>query len=374
MLKIEVLGTVETLRHEIDAWRAIAGGVPFRDPDWVLPWWDHLGGPHTPAMVTARDDAGTLRGLMPLYRRHGGRTLAAMGDGNTCSDHLTVLAAADECVEVARQIGAYLGQIACDPNLGWDVIDFDGAVEGDPSIAAWIDGLRSAGCATHASSRMSLWVKPKDASWDEHLKHHGKTQRRRMRQWCNIVQKNIGVQLVTPTSSEQASEAVSQTIAVHQKRWNEVGQPGSFADASTRQFIEQAFLNFYRRGKTYLPRLFADDKVVAGELSLIGDNQVMYCYSSGYDTAAEELEPGRLLCISALDQMYSSDIVAVDFMRGDEAYKDRFATDSRRVYEIRVFAPSWMPRLKHVAYWTGFELKQWMRRRTGRRALEVGVW
>jgi CelD/BcsL family acetyltransferase involved in cellulose biosynthesis len=374
MLKFEVLGTVETLRHEQDAWRAIAGGVPFRDPDWVLPWWDHLSGQHTPAMVTARDDQGTLRGLMPLYRRHGGRTLAAMGDGNTCSDHLTVLAAAHECVEVARQMGAFLGKIACDSKQGWDVIDFDGAVEGDPCITAWIEGLRSAGCATHAASRMSLWIKPKDTSWEEHLKHHGKTQRRRMRQWKNIVENNLGVERLLPTNSDQALQFVNETIAIHQKRWNEVGQPGSFADPNVRQFVQETFLNFYRRGKTYLPTLLADNRTVAGELSLIGDNGVMYCYSSGYDTAAEELEPGRLLCISALSHMYSSDVVAIDFMRGDESYKDRFATESHRVYQVHVFAPSLMPRLKHVAYWTSFELKQWMRRRTGRQTLEVARW
>jgi hypothetical protein len=59
----------------------------------------------------------------------------------------------------------------------------DGVVEGDQGMAAVATGLKEGGSILHAGSRMSVWYKPKDANWDEHLKHHGKTQRRRMRRW-----------------------------------------------------------------------------------------------------------------------------------------------------------------------------------------------
>ena len=374
MLSFDLLDSVEPLREETDAWRGLTRGVAFRDPDWVLPWWDAMGTGHRAAMVTARDESGKLVGLLPLYRPDGGRTLAAMGDGNTCSDHISVLASEDHAVEIAWQMGVFLGNIAADDTNGWDIIHIDGMVEGDEPMNAWINGLKWSNCASHASSRMSLWVKPRDESWAEHLKHHGKTQRRRMRRWTEAFDKIEGAQKHVPSNETEARVAINEVIDLHQKRWVDDGEPGSFSDPRFRSFAEETFMRFFRRGQTYLNLMKLNGKTIGGELNLIGDNQVMYSYSAGYDTDHADLEPGRVLCIDALFQMYNRDIVAVDFMRGNEAYKERFATESRRVFDLNIFAPSLLPRIKHAAYRTGFEVKQWMRRRAGRPTLDVAHW
>ena len=83
------------------------------------------------------------------------------------------------------------------------------------------------------------------------------------------------------------------------------------------------------------------------------------------------MEPGRILCIDGLYQLYESGFAGLDFMRGDEPYKTRFATHSRRVFRMRAVAPTMMPRLRHAVWATGFEVKQWMRKRTGRSLIEV---
>lgn len=374
MLTFDILDQIDSLRGQTDDWKSITRGVPFRDPDWVLPWWDALGRSHRAAVVTAHDAEGKLVGLLPLYRPDGGRTLAAMGDGDTCSDHLSVLAAEPHANEVAHQMGQYLSEIAGDADNGWDVIQFDGAVEGDEVIESFVEGLKSAGCAVHASSRMGLWCRPREASWDDHLKCHGKTQRRRMRRWSEKFESISGAERFLPSTEDEALHVINSVIDLHQARWIAAGEPGSFADPNFRGFIVESTLNFFRRGSAYLNTMKLHGEIIAGELNLIGDNQVMYSYSAGYDIDHADIEPGRIMCIDGLKQMYHSDIVAVDFMRGDEMYKQRYATESRRVYELCAFAPSLLPRIKHAAYCTGFEVKQWMRRRTGRPTLEVAHW
>ncbi|MEM6688795.1 MAG: hypothetical protein AAF664_05170, partial [Planctomycetota bacterium] len=82
-------------------------------------------------------------------------------------------------------------------------------------------------------------------------------------------------------------------------------------------------------------------------------------------------EPGRILCIDSLLELYRSDLVALDYMRGDESYKKRFAKESRRVYRLRVSAPSLSNRFSHQLWTKQFELKQWLRKQTGRTPLHV---
>ena len=103
-------------------------------PDLLAcPWWSHFGRDAQAYVVVARDDQGTIRGLLPLYRcdgGSGGRILAVMGDGEACSDHVSVLAREDGTSQVADQIGRHL---ACDGKLqqvGLGQIDIDGVVEG----------------------------------------------------------------------------------------------------------------------------------------------------------------------------------------------------------------------------------------------------
>jgi CelD/BcsL family acetyltransferase involved in cellulose biosynthesis len=83
------------------------------------------------------------------------------------------------------------------------------------------------------------------------------------------------------------------------------------------------------------------------------------------------MEPGRILTVKAIKHMYREDLVGIDYLRGDEPYKRRMAATAKRILNVRVAAPTWWPRLRHVAWWTGFEVKQWMRRRTGRTPVVV---
>ena len=61
----------------------------------------------------------------------------------------------------------------------------------------------------------------------------------------------------------------------------------------------------------------------------------------------------------------------IDFLRGDEPYKQRAGAQPTRVLRMRAFAPTLMPQLLHAAWWAGFEVKQWMRKRTGRTPVVV---
>jgi CelD/BcsL family acetyltransferase involved in cellulose biosynthesis len=366
MLTVDVVEDLSSLLEDHLSWDRLSRGVPFRQAAWLGPWWNCLGKECQATVLIARDEQGELIGAMPLYRKSGSRTLRGLGDGAACTDHVSVLASTDRCEEIALAFGRHLASICSDDRHGWDLIDIDGVVEGDQAMAAFATGLRECGSQSHAGSRMSTWFKAVEEDWQQHIKHHGKTQRRRMRRWCEKIDDDPDVDRMVAVTESEVKELLDVIIDLHQKRWEADGEPGSYADPNFRDFMHQTCQQFMLQGQLHLAGLRLKGKVIAGEINFIGENRIMYCYSSGYDIEFAQLEPGRLLLIDSLRDMYRLSLAGADFMRGDESYKSRFTNQSRKLYRVRVVAPTLFPRLRHAVWTTGFEVKQWMRRRTGR--------
>lgn len=370
--RVEVSRNLDDLLKQETLWDALSRGVPFRESSWLGPWWQNFGDQKEPFVLLAKDEAGAIRGILPLYRQQSDSTHRALwmiGDGQACSDYTSILARSEDSIEVAESIGAFL--VESDTGGDWDTIHFDGVVEGDAPMAALMSVIKDNGGSIHAQSRMSAWYKPVDESWADHLKHFGKTQRRKMRRWSEKVDATEGLQRHTAKSPTEVETDLHCLIELHQRRWEDAGEPGSFADPWFRNFIQQATVSFAAKDQLYLPTLSLHDRTIGAELHFVGGDQNLYCYSSGYDLSASDLEPGRILCTETLMHLYESGLAGIDYLRGDEPYKKRMAALPRRVYQIRLAAPSFLPKLRHAAWRTGFEFKQWVRRQTGRKEVET---
>lgn len=372
MLNFELRRDADALFKDVDRWNRLAGGNPFLETHWLATWWANLADQNEPAIVLASDANGELVGALPLYRRGGGRTLGVMSDGSACGDFLAPLCIDDDAVKIAKGMGEFLAKSASDPVNGWDLLDFDGGVEGDPLFAAMVEGLRTAGCSTHVSSRLHCWRRPKELLWEDHLRSHGKSQRRRMRQLLGKIDSET-IKRRTVENDAEFEVLVNDVIDLHQKRWIANAEPGSFADPNLRQFAIEMMLAFYRQGRAMVNAIEFRGRTVAGELVIIGENRIAYSYSSGYDIDHADLEPGRMVSVNLMHRMYDADsnFSAVEFMRGDEAYKNRFATERRRLYHLRAFAPELPAQIRSAAYRTNFQFKQWFRRATGRDLVAV---
>ncbi len=374
MFQIEINRDLDRLLADSESWNRLTRGVPFRNTAWLGPWWRNLGRHGQGFAVIARDDLGAIRGILPLYVSDfasGFRTLSMLGDGDACSDYVSVLAVEADAVAVAAEIGNYLIATASNPQTGWDVIDIDGVVEGDKPMSALAQTLKQGGATIHAQSRMSTWSRGSSLSWEDHLKTHGKSQRRKIRALCKSLAGNNSLVQHSADSEAEVHQLLDALIALHQHRWNEVGENGSYSDPNFCKFVRESAIEFFQRGQLYLTALERDGHVIGTELNVIGDNRVLYSYSSGFDLDHLDVEPGRVLGVDTLQHLYRADLAGIDYMRGDEEYKKRFATESRRVFRFRAVAPAWYPKLRHALWTTKFELTQFARRRTGRQPIVV---
>ena len=374
MFQVETTRDIDSLLEDTQQWNSLSRGVPFRETPWLGNWWRTFGHDRVAHLLVARDDSGTIRGLLPLYvpaRASSDSTLAAIGEGEACTDYISVLAAEPDAIAVAEAFGRHLVATAGDSQYGWSLLDLDGVVEGDNVMQALVDTVSRAGAAVHAQSRMSTWVRPVERSWEDHLKTHGKTRRRKMRRWSDKYGEGKEMECVIAETHSHADLLLDRLIEMHQRRWNEVGEDGSYADHEFCLFIRDAAHELLDAGQLYLKALRHNGKLISAELNIIGANRILYSYSSGFDLDHAEVEPGRVLNVDTLQHLYRMNLAGIDFMRGDEKYKQNLSTESRRVLRLRIVAPSWLPKLRHAMWRTQFSLRQLARRHSGRQLIDV---
>lgn len=369
MYHIERTDHFSSLSAEPRAWDSLSRGVPLRESAWLGNWWKVYGRGQEAYIVTVRDSQGTLCGLLPMYRLETGRegrTLCAMGDGSTCTDYFSLLARQDDSTAICTEVGRWLARVSRDPHDGWDLIDLDGLVGGDGAAAAMIETLHCEGAVSHASSRMSTWLKDTTDDWESHLARLSKTHRRKARRQKELLEGSEDLRCRVAATKEEVRADLEVLMDLHQRRWTMVGEVGSFSTPASRGFLHAAAQDFFDQGQLQLASVAFDGRTICSELRIVGRDRVMYCYSTGMDMEFAKLEPGRLLNIQGLLYAYQHELRGIDCLRGDEVYKKRMLAIPRPLIRLRVVAPSLLPRLRHAAWLTSFELKQFIRRRAGR--------
>ncbi|WP_153557265.1 GNAT family N-acetyltransferase [Roseimaritima sediminicola] len=373
MYQIRRENTIELL-SDAPVWNQLSAGNPMRQATWLQCWWQcfrpALAATSEPYLVTVRDRCERLVAVLPLYRwqRRSRAVLSALGQGDACTDHVSILIAQDQDPQqIGREVGHWLAAAAKSSADYWDLLDIDGIVEGDQTIKGLVSSLQDARVTVQTLSRMNLWFKATgEETWQQYLAGLSKTNRKKTRRRCKRVDEHPELSWRPLADQHDVVEAVEQLIAIHQVRWEALGQPGSFASESMRRFAVEVAQRLYLRGQLRMPVVLRGDQPIALEMQLVGDNRVVYCYSSAMDVAHQELEPGHLITASTMQFVYEQAMAGIDMMRGDEPYKERLQGKPRRVVTLYAVAPSRTPRLRQAAWDAAFDAKQWVRSQLGR--------
>jgi CelD/BcsL family acetyltransferase involved in cellulose biosynthesis len=352
-----------------EPWDRLGRGNPLRTDAWLAAWWRHFGSDRELYFVGAWDEGGELRGLLPLYRTRsawGGRVLRALGDGTVCTDHVSVLADENDAPAIALQIGRWLVGQSRSQRDGWEHLDLDGMVGGDTAAQGLLEGLRGGGARCLLTSDMGLWRLKTSASYDDYLGRLSKSHRKKLRRHQNRLEEDAALHLRVIDRAEDVAPRLDELIALHQRRWNAQGLPGSFADPRTVAFIHQAARTFFERDQLRLRLLHRGDRLVAGDLQFQGRDGFLYCYSTAMDPEQGELEPGHLLNIDMLREAHTTAVAGIDLLRGDEPYKARLQAQPRPLIRLRAAAPAIAATARHQLRRAAFACRQTLRRWRGR--------
>ena len=364
------LDELEPYAHD---WDRLSNGVPFRSWAWSSIWWKHYGAAPTGSrrvsqlyVLAVFDNDEQLVGLAPWYTDYSagqGLVVRWLGSGEVCSDYLAVLCVPGTEEQVTATLADFLTEKgladANDPDR-WDLLELTGFDAQERSVLSLADQLAERGNSVHRRPGPNCWHIPLPTTWDDYLKTLSKNHRSLIRRLCRRVLDTDRVRIRMVESLEDLPQALAILIDLHQKRWQDRGEPGCFASPRFEAFHREVSAALLLGGQLALCWLELDGTPVAVEYGVRGAG-VFYGYQAGIDPDRRADEPGRLLHAAMLRWGIQQGFLWYDLLRGDEPYKAHWRAESRPSLELRIAPDRLSAQLRHNLWLTGSRVKRWMK-------------
>lgn len=130
-----------------------------------------------------------------------------------------------------------------------------------------------------------------------------------------------------------SDELLGEMVAVHTRRWNLKGQPGNFADTRRAEFIRGLLRDSAIPAQ--VSTLVCDDVLLAYRISFLW-NSTLAAWNSGMNPDYAQHSPGNVLLAAEMQNALVAGLDTYDLLRGDEAYKSRWANETDSVCTYRV--------------------------------------
>jgi CelD/BcsL family acetyltransferase involved in cellulose biosynthesis len=370
--RIRRLGSLQELWPLRAPWNALAGDVPFRSFEWLESWWRAYGAGADRELcaLAILDGEDQLLGLAPWYAERIGAqrsVLRFLGSGEVCSDYLTILCR-EQCEELVVTalvdwLCAPLDKQA-DSRCDHETLELCGVDERDAVVARLLDMLAARGKLVLRRRRSSCWRICLPTDWEAYLamlsKSHRKQIRRLQRQYFDTGRARLHL----AQDESQLEHGLALLARLHQRRRESLGDRGCFASPRFAAFHAETARRLLAKGALRLFWLEVDGVNVAAEYQVIG-GKVVYAYQSGIEPSALGHEPGRLITVATLRRAVAEGRQALDFLRGDEAYKAHWRAKPRATLDAWVTPDTPAARLRHNVWLASANVKNWLKSNLG---------
>src|SRR5262245_59047567 len=298
-------------------------GAPFRSYAWSAAWYRHAAPAGEPLILAARS-GGRVIGILPLHASRtvlGGVRLRLYGDGTVASDYVGVIARRrDE----SRAAAAFVRAIA---ERGFSELFLDGLADDDPLAGALAVGL-GAEIETRYPSP-SLHLEGDFASYLASRPEGTGSQWQRRRRW---LEKRPGFRFERVSSPEELPRAFDTLLDLHGARWQD--ETLALGEERIIAFHREALAGLAERGMAEIHLLWAEGKPRAALYGFRHGRRFAF-YQSGRDPAWQERAVGTVLLGKLIGDAFADGLEEFDFLRGDEAYKMRWANGQRTLIAAR---------------------------------------
>ncbi len=336
----DTLAEFDALESEWSALVQKSNVTVFQTFEWQRMWWKHFKENDSSArvhIVTLRHEDRVVA-IAPFYmetiRMFGHvRRLQFIGTGIT--DYLNIVC--ERSCETAC-IAAFASYLAANTSL-FDVlhlVDMQGRSRTHSVLNNALSqrGFHGGCFLNELCPRMKTLE-----SWEATLESFPTSKRKRLRQLQRKVESTFSsIALDEVTDPGDIPNAMMTLIELHQKRWNDIGYPGAFADPRVNAFHRAMAELAFKRGWLFLAFLTFDGKRVACNYGLKYGKDFFH-YLSGNDIGADlqKYSVGRVLHIYTIKELAPRGVEVYDFMRGPEEYKYYFNSEDETNWTILMY-------------------------------------
>jgi CelD/BcsL family acetyltransferase involved in cellulose biosynthesis len=168
------------------------------------------------------------------------------------------------------------------------------------------------------------------------------TKRRR-----NQLERLGNLEFVARLDQNELAQARELFVKLHCERRRAAGDESFLEEENGQRFLA-AILQGPTQHSAKLSTLRLNDQDIALCLGLEADGRYSY-YAPTFDAEWSQYAAGDVLLSFMLEDAIDRGIEVFDFGLGDEAYKARFASETREVFKIHLFGSGVTPRLKRAA-------------------------
>ncbi|MEX2573338.1 MAG: GNAT family N-acetyltransferase [Balneolaceae bacterium] len=319
----------------------------FQTYQWNHTWWKHFCHDKELHIITIYSDQ-LLIGIIPLFvdtieilqhriyscLRLLGSTVSQPAGENLkglkpYSDYLDVIVRPGYEETVIQPVLEHL----VDKIPDYDETILDEVSENSLVISHLLPALKKENMPYYAEDSSVCPIVELDETWDAYLDSLSKRSRFHARKFIKRAYKPgyKVFDLVQAKDPDELLNSYNYLVELHQKRWNDSGQPGVFAEKRYYDFLKEIIVHFSARGWLQLQVAKAveeEGSPVAVDL-LFKFNRRLYLVQRAYDVHSESntYGPGNVLLYDAIRKGIEEGFNVFDFLRGDEAFKFRTAEE-----------------------------------------------
>ncbi len=337
--------------HEI--WNTVleqSQGRIFQTFEWQRTWWRHFGekvkGVHLHIVIIREGDH--VVGIAPLFIEEimrwtpfHYRRLSFVGRG--ASDYLDVIAVQGKEQSVLIHLGAHLAthRRLFDVLLLEEIIDVSRTCSRLPGMLHE-HGFSGDRFLSEYCPRMQL-----RETWEKTAASFPGAHRNRLLRRMKVVHEQFGATYEHVTDPAAVDAAMDDFIRIHQKRWNDIGHRGVFADRHVDAFHREVAHLLHDRGWLYLAFLRIGEQRMVGDYGLLFRKEFATYLGGGLgDEEFLRHSPGRVLLMDIMKECVENKAEVFDFMRGTERYKYAFGAIDVPNWTVLMYSrlPGWYAR------------------------------
>jgi hypothetical protein len=165
----------------------------------------------------------------------------------------------------------------------------------------------------------------------KNLRHNIKRQRNRLKR------ENIATRLEWLTAAEDMADAVRDHGGLESAGWKLDAGGAIHADNDQGTAYRALLGNFARRGKAIVMRYFYDDKLVASDLCISDDRQLIVL-KTAYDENQPSTSPAHLMRHEAYTRVFAEQAVErIEFYGRAMDWHRKWTDDIRTMYHVNVY-------------------------------------
>ena len=221
----------------------------------------------------------------------------------------------------------------------WDVLELLSLSGDAPAAQTFLAALAAVGMPPQVALFARCPFAELPGSYEQYLRGRGSNLRAQLRSKEKKLRRDCpATQFGRVHTEAELDPAFDALVRLHQSRWTARGELGAFGNPAFVEFHRACARDALRRGKLRLYHLRVADEYAAAFYCFREGARLFY-YNAGFDERWAKYSVGMLILGHAVEQSIAEGVTELDFLQGEEGYKEHWMTGCREDVRVRAAAP-----------------------------------